>query len=425
VTADLAALRERIAGITARPRDDSGLATRFPSLAGGGHGPKVPSPSGGGQGGGSGRLPSNCIEEATPFGPVAVRREWFPDDGSQEVGALATCLGFAPDDLRRPLFLDTETTGLSGGTGTVAFLIGLAWREGEGLALAQYFLRDFDQEQALLWAVGECISQAGVLVSYNGRSFDWPLLQTRLVMRRARWSTPPHLDLLTLARRIFRPRLPDCALQTIEQSVLDLHRADDLPGTLIPSRYVAWLRQGDPRALDPVFLHNQQDVLSMVVLLARFETLLAASDEMHPLDRFGRARFLESRGFHVEAIREYQQLWREHKVGGALRATRGALGLRLARMLRRQDRWQEARAVLEECWQTQAYPYPVAIELAKLLEHQAKDLAAARRIVSDALRLLAIAVVSNGQWQADLERRQQRLDRRLGRDDGRAFALTG
>jgi hypothetical protein len=371
------------------------------------------------------RLPADCIEEVTPFGPVAVRREWFPDDGSQEVGALSTCLGFAPEELRRPLFLDTETTGLSGGTGTVAFLVGLAWREGEGLALAQYFLCDFDQEQALLWAVGQCISEAGVLVSYNGRSFDWPLLQTRLVLRRARWPSPPHLDLLTLSRRIFRPRLPDCALQTIEQSVLDLHRADDLPGSLIPSRYFAWLRHGDPRALDPVFIHNQQDVLSMALLLARFEALLGGSDEMHPLDRFGRARFLEARGFQVEAIGEYRQLWREHQVGGALRATRGVLGLRLARLLRRQGRWEEARAVLEECWQTQTYPYPAAIELAKLLEHQARDPAAARRIVGDALRLLAVAVVSNAQWRADLERRQQRLERRLGRDDARAFALTG
>jgi len=375
---------------------------------------------------GARRLPSTCTEELTPFGPVAVRREWFPDDGSQEVGALSTCLGFAPDELRRPLFLDTETTGLSGGTGTVAFLVGLAWREGNGLSLAQYFLCDFDQEQALLWAVGQCISQAGVLVSYNGRSFDWPLLQTRLVLRRAVWPSPPHLDLLTLARRIFRPRLPDCALQTIEQSVLDLHRADDVPGSLIPSRYFAWLRQGDPRVLDPVFVHNQQDVLSMVVLLARFEAMLGSADEMHPLDRFGRARFLEARGFNVEAIREYRHLWREREVSGALRATRGALGLRLARLLRRQGRWEEARAVLEECWHTQTYPYPVAIELAKLLEHQARDLAAARRIVSDALRLLAVAVVSNPQWLADLERRQQRLERRLGRNESpAALALTG
>ena len=411
MTADLVALRERIAAIAARP----GAVLS-------------PSPSGGGQGGGAGskgRLPANCCEEATPFGPIVVRREWFTDDGDHEVEALSNCLGFAPGDLRRPLFLDTETTGLSGGTGTVAFLVGLAWREAEGLALVQYFLGDFNQENALLWAVGQCVGEAGVLVSYNGRSFDWPLLQTRLVMRRAVWPSPPHLDLLTLARRIFRPRLPDCALQTLEQAVLDLHRADDLPGALIPGRYFAWLREGDPCVLDPVFIHNRQDVLSMALLLPRFEAVLRGSDDLHPLDRFGRARLMEARGFHDEAIHEYRRLWRQRPLGEAPPVAPGAVGLRLARLLRRKGRWEEARPVLEECWRTQSYPYLVAIELAKLLEHQARDLNAARRMVSDALQLLALAVVPNAQWQGDLERRQRRLDRRLGLDDRRAFALTG
>jgi tetratricopeptide (TPR) repeat protein len=402
VTADLVALRERIAAIAARPRPQP--PPNPPRRAGEGD-------TRGGQGGGF-NLPANCTEEPTPFGPVVVRREWFPNEGEQEVENLSTCLGLPPGELRRPLFLDTETTGLSGGTGTVAFLVGLAWREADGLALAQYFLRDFNQENALLWAVGQCVSEAGVLVSYNGRCFDWPLLQTRLVMRRAEWASPPHFDLLTLARRIFRPRLPDCALQTIEQAVLHLHRADDLPGSLIPSRYFAWVRDGDPHVLDPVFTHNRQDVLSMVLLLARFEAVLRGSDDLHPLDRFGRARFLELRGFHDDAIQAYRQLW-QHRPQGSQPVLSGALGLRLARLLRRRGRWEEARSVLEECWRTQSYPYPVAIELAKLLEHQARDFNAARRIVGDALRLLALAAVPNPQWRGDLERRLQRLDRRL------------
>jgi hypothetical protein len=324
------------------------------------------------------------------------------------------------------LFLDTETTGMSGGTGTVAFLIGLAWREGDGLMLIQYFLTDFNQENALLWAVGQYVEHAGVLVSYNGRTFDWPLLQTRLVMRRVdpAWPSPPHLDLLTLARRIFKPRLPDCALQTIEQAVLDLHREEDLPGTLIPSRYFAWLREGDERVLEPVFLHNRQDVLSMALLLARLETVLGGSSDLDPLDRFGRARFYEARGFTSDAIREYRRLWADRHRELSTFALRGAIGLRLARLLRRQGSWQEALAVLEECWRTQVYPYPAAIELAKLLEHQARDFDGARRIVGDALRLLSMAVVPNAQWRADLERRMNRLDRRVARG-AREFALTG
>jgi hypothetical protein len=133
---------------------------------------------------------------------------------------------------------------------------------------------------------------------------------------------------------------------------------------------------------------------------------------------------LELRGFHDDAIKEYWQLWR-HRPKGAPPVMSGALGLRLARLLRRQGRWEEARVVLEECWRTQSYPYPAAIELAKLLEHQARDFNAARRIVGDALRLLALAAVPNPQWRTDLERRSERLDRRLGLDDRRLFALTG
>jgi uncharacterized protein len=410
VSADLVALRARIAAIAARP-PGAVRATPHPPK------PAADAPT---------RLPVNFVEEPTPFGPVAVRREWFADEGNGDVQTMSRYLGLAPDDLRRPLFLDTETTGLFGGTGTVAFLIGLAWRDGDGLALVQYFLCDFNQESALLWAVGQCVREAGVLVSYNGRTFDWPLLQTRLVMQRADpgWPSPPHLDLLTLARRIFKPRLPDCALQTIEQAVLDLHRADDLPGTLIPGRYFNWLRGGDPRVLDPVFDHNRQDVLSMAVLLARFEAVLRNGDDLDPLDRFGRARFMEGRGFTVEAIREYRRLWLESQRGIRF-AARGAIGLRLARLLRHNGLWPEARTVLEECWRTQSYPYPAAIELAKLLEHQARDLGAARRVVSDALRLLAVAAVSNVQWRIDLERRMQRLDRRLGLDERPQLALTG
>ena len=162
----------------------------------------------------------------------------------------------------------------------------------------------------------------------------------------------------------------------------------------------------------------------MALLLARFEAVLRNGDELDPLDRFGRARFMEARGFTLEAVREYRRLWQE-SVRGMRFTVRGAIGLRLARLLRRSGRWAEARVVLEECWRTQSYPYPAAIELAKLLEHEARDLSAARRVVSDALRLLTIAVVSNAQWQIDLERRLQRLDRRLGVDARPELALTG
>ncbi len=365
----------------------------------------------------------NVAIEETPFGPITVRREWLADEDSAVAVALTRCLGLEGAALERPLFLDTETTGLSGGSGVVPFLVGLAWREDQGITLAQYFLADLDQEPALLWAVGERVRRAGFLVTYNGRTFDWPLLQTRLIMRRVRpaWAVPFHLDLLHLARRIFRPRLPDCALQTIEQAVLDLHRRDDLPGWMIPGRYFSWLRGAGPEMMEPVFAHNRQDVLSMATLLTRFDALLADGADLHPLDRFSRARYLQARGFVEDAIAEYRHLWEQGMPG----TQRGAVGLRLARLLRRGGRWREAQAVLDECWRTQCYPYPAAIELAKLLEHQARDPVAALRVVAEALNLLTMALISDDRWRIDLERRRGRLDRRVGQRDQDRLALTG
>lgn len=412
MTRDLNALRARIQAIAARPRAA-----------------EIPSPRGGGLGRGVGRpgprLPAGCAWEETPHGPVAVRRERerlpILEPPSGALAAIARCAAIAAEALACPLFLDTETTGLSGGTGTVPFLVGLAWPDGDALELAQYFLCDLDQERALLWAVGQRLRRCGVLVTYNGRCFDWPLLQTRLVMARAGgWPSLPHVDLLSLVRRLFRPRLPDCTLRTVEAGILALEREEDLPGALIPARYRGWLTGAPSQVVDAVFAHNRQDVLSLAVLMARLDRVLSGDEALGPSDRFARARYLEACGFAAEALGEYRRLWE-----GSPGLPRGPVGLRLARLLRRAGRWPEARTVLEACWSTQSYPYPAAIELAKLLEHEAKDLGAARRLVSDALQLLEVAIVPDERWQDDLERRRVRLNRRLGSESIAQLALTG
>jgi len=391
---DLAALRARIASLEARAPRPARTQPREPS-----------------------GLPPDCSWEETPHGQVAVREEWVAggDDDLAELTALATCLGFAESELDRPIYLDTETTGLSGGTGTVPFLVGLAWAEAGGLRIVQYFLCALGQERPLLWAVGQRLREHTVLVSYNGRTFDWPLLQTRLLMARlqSEWPAPAHLDLLHLVRRIFRPRLPDCTLRTVEEAILAIERLEDLPGALIPGRYFAWLRSGVPAGLDAVFQHNRQDVASLAVLLQVMERVLRDGRWLRPVDRFSRARFLEARGLWPEALQEYAELWRMRTDA----IPSGAVGLRLARLLRRAGRWRQARVVLEECWATQSYPYPAAIELAKLLEHQVRDLPAARRLVGDALTLLAAAVIGDERWRKDLEVRRARLDQRLSRYD--------
>jgi uncharacterized protein YprB with RNaseH-like and TPR domain len=413
VNRDLEALRARIQAIAS----GSVRASRGA--------PAGPPPSRGREACLEARLPSGCIVEETPWGRIAVRRDrqGLPESQARAAAAISRCMAIGVEELAHPLYLDTETTGLSGGTGTVPFMVGLAWpRDGE-LAVEQYFLCDLDQERALLWAVGRRLDQCGVLVTYNGRSFDWPLLQTRLVISRTRgWPSPPHVDLLTLVRRLFRLRLPDCTLRTVEAALLALEREQDLAGCLIPRRYFGWLSGAPADCVDAIFAHNRQDVVSLAGLMARIDRVLAGEDVDDPTVRFARARYLEACGFEDEALAEYRRLWAEGRV-----TQRGAIGLRLARSLRRAGRWGEARAVLEVCWSTQQHPYPAAVELAKILEHEARDLPAARRLVLDALRLLEIAAAWDERWRADLERRRLRLDRRLRIGDaaGGELALTG
>jgi hypothetical protein len=180
------------------------------------------------------------------------------------------------------LFVDTETTGLSGGVGTLPFLVGLAWFEGRSLVVRQLFLGRPGEEQPLLKMLAELVSKASLLVTFNGKSFDWPLLRTRLVMNRVKPPPmPPHLDLLHCSRRLFKRRLTNTRLQELEARVLGFHRVGDIEGALIPAVYFDWLRRGSTGLLQQVFEHNVLDLVSMAALiaeLARRVELVQADD---------------------------------------------------------------------------------------------------------------------------------------------------
>ena len=171
--------------------------------------------------------------------------------------------------------LDTETTGLATAAGTVAFLIGLGWWEGDRFRQVQLLLPDHAHERALLTALAATIAPTAWLVTYNGRGFDWPLLVARF--RLARRSAPVHaghLDLLPIVRRLFRHRMDDARLRTAEAQLLGLHRIGDVDGWEIPGRYLRFLRTGLPDELVEVVRHNDQDVRSLAWLLAHLEVEL-------------------------------------------------------------------------------------------------------------------------------------------------------
>ncbi len=186
------------------------------------------------------------------------------------VGKLALDATLCELDLSRLLIVDTETTGLSGGTGTVPFLIGLAWFDEGVLKLEQLLAKNLAQEAAMLRFLAERVRAATCLVTYNGKSFDWPLLRTRYIMNRVPAPTPPpHLDLLHCTRRILKPRLGDVRLVDIEMQLLGFHREDDVPGAAIPDLYFRFLRGAPAESLSGVIEHNANDVIALAAVLGK------------------------------------------------------------------------------------------------------------------------------------------------------------
>ena len=254
------------------------------------------------------------------FGEHLAIRNWFSTPEFCEPSAVALELlsrtrdssatrraRVALEDPSKWLFLDTETTGLAGGTGTYPFLVGIAWWDAGGLQVEQFFMRDFSEEHSLLHELAARLAERPVLVTFNGKSFDWPLLENRFTMTRA-ISTPrlaAHLDLLHPARALWKLRLGSVRLIELERRVLDAarlgwHREDDVASALIPQYYFDYLRGGSSAPLAGVVRHNQMDLRGLAALFGKLNSLLASQEEerdgIDSLDLFGLSRFLERRG---------------------------------------------------------------------------------------------------------------------------------
>jgi tetratricopeptide (TPR) repeat protein len=305
-------------------------------------------------------------------------------------------------------FLDTETTGLAGGTGTCAFLVGVGRITPEGFHVRQFFMRDYAEEASLLAALAEYLDPFQVLITYNGRTFDQPLLETRYRMNRAR---PPfarlahHVDLLYGARRLWKLRYESCRLVELEQQVLGFERVGDVPGSLIPHLYFDYLRTGHGGRLEPVFEHNAIDILTLACLTGIVPRAFRSpgGDEVrHGSELLGIARWVlntgdasEARVLFEKAVNAglpdellFRTLWEiaglDRKLGEETRALEGWRDLAMSRNP------YQARA-LEE--------------LAKHAEHRAKDAARALEHTRAALEL--------GETD-QLLHRERRLLKRLG-----------
>lgn len=213
----------------------------------------------------------------------------------------------ALSDPEKWLFLDTETTGLAGGTGTYAFLVGLAWWDAGGLQIEQLFLRDLHEEYSLLHELSARIAERPVLVTFNGKTFDWPLLENRFTMTRSMRvpQLAAHLDLLHPARALWRLRLGSVRLVELERHVLEAARLgwcreDDIASALIPQYYFDYLRGGAGHPLAAVVKHNQMDLRGVAALFGKINSLLESREscfaQTDSIDLFGLSKFLHRKG---------------------------------------------------------------------------------------------------------------------------------
>ena len=288
----------------------------------------------------------------------------FLDIPVEVVAQVARDGALAGVDLRRACFLDTETTGLSGGTGTMAFVVGLGFFAEDGFHVRQYFLRDPGDEPAMVEALAEFLPEFEALVSFNGRAFDVPIIENRFILARTPPPTAgvPHLDLLQPARRLWHYRLSSCALGALERAVLGvLREQDDVSSGVIPYLYRDYLRTGDAREMMRVLYHNAVDILSLATLATRLCRAFAdpwaeaegeRSEGLSGAEFFGLGRWYTAEGWLAEAERAYRAALRlssGQAPGADLTPDLRAKVLRaLGYLLKRADRRAEAFAYWQQ-----------------------------------------------------------------------------
>jgi uncharacterized protein YprB with RNaseH-like and TPR domain len=309
-------------------------------------------------------------------------------------------------------FLDTETSGLAGGTGTYAFLVGVGrFQEGE-FQLEQFFMRDPAEEQYLLDALAAFLAPMQALVTFNGKAFDVPLLVTRYSLHDipCPFADFAHLDLLPMARRLWRDRLPSRALKYIEENVLVAPRTiEEVPGYEIPYLYFDYLRSGDARPLKGVFYHNAMDVVAMAALLAHVTAILKDPfGEMveHGLDVVALGKLFEDLGEWETAARLFERgLEMELPEPDFWLAVR-----RLSQLQKRRGDLQTAVGLWERA-ASQGHVY-AHVELAKYYEHQKRDYVEALKCTHAAMELVSTLDIPRymyNHWMEELTHRQERL----------------
>ncbi len=369
-------------------------------------------------------LPSVAAERKAG---VSVREQVFAFNSRRWLAQLRTAdprgvwlisnLRFEISKVSEWLFLDVETTGLAGGTGTYAFLVGLARLAPEGFCVRQFFLRDLAAERELLAQLAAELERGKLLVTYNGKLFDAPLLETRYRLARMRWpgAALQHLDLLYPARRLWKLRCGSARLGELERTVLGHEREGDVPGELIPRLYFDFLRDGRERRLEGVFRHNADDLLTLAALTARLLRLAAAPETEHEesLELLGLARLFE-RAEDPRAASLYERALTDSLPAESGRAAR----LRLAFLCKRRREYERAVELWRELTEDDAQVDRVALialeQLAMCYEHRLGQPEKAAEATRRALELLdTVVAAERAERRARFDHRLRRLERKL------------
>lgn len=319
-----------------------------------------------------------------------------------------------PKDVKREdiLFLDTETTGLSGGVGTLAFEIGVGYFLPDRFCVEQYMICDYTQESEMLIALNSLMKRFSVICTFNGKSFDVPLLQSRFTMNRIRTPAIPqiHADALYPARRLWKLRLQSCSLSALEEALLDVKRDDDLPGALVPQTFFRFLEDRDFEPLSRVLDHNRQDIVSLAQLFFHMCAFIAQPETVREdTDLFSLARLYGKAGNHAAEKKCYRLLSRGSMWDAAFDS--------LAVQEKREGHTDRAIR-LYEAMLRRGEQAPKACEaLAKLYEHQKKDIATALSYTRLGLMLLSetrlTADETVQEMQKALQYRYTRLRRKM------------
>ena len=367
-------------------------------------------------GGGGGERRAAPEERTTDCRHFAVYREAEEFPGAFELTAETLRLMSEKEipeglDPRRILYLDTETTGL-GGSGTVAFLVGMGYLTDNGFEVHQFLMRDYPEEPYLLKHVAAGLDRFDVLCTFNGTTFDVPLLESRFLMNRMDRGCldKPHLDLLHMCRRLWKLRLGRCNLGRLEEVILGKPRTDDLPGSEVPQRYFTYLKTKQMSLLEDILKHNAQDIASLCVLLNHMAELY-----QHP----EKIRFSEdvySMGRALERVNQTEPARRCYRL-----ASRGRMGdlasSALAVSYRRSGQREEAAEVWRQMIREGRGGVTPYVELAKYEEHVLRDIPEALRLTEQAIiRLSEPGFGQDDAVQADqneLQYRWQRLKRKL------------